>query len=155
MLVFAVALPFYLFSKPILTADTEANVSSLIHVFALTGCTLAAFYSRLTAGVLSAWASYWVWLGRKVYALRAQRQLSPQELYILGSVFIVGCIALIAGLILPSFNESLFIRLYASTIGLAFFLVNFTLSLMPRLSNEVTGGGTYYLRDFDLDECRL
>jgi AraC-like DNA-binding protein len=137
VLVFAVAPTFYLFSKPILTADTEANWSSLIHVLPLLVAPLLPFTVALPLAFVIGLA-YLVWLGRKVYALRAQRQAFRQELYILGSVFIVGCIALIAGLILPSFNESLFIRLYASTIGLAFFLVNFALSLMPRLSNEVT-----------------
>jgi AraC-like DNA-binding protein len=137
VLVFAVAPTFYLFSKPILTADTEANWSSLIHVLPLLVAPLLSFTVALPLAFVIGLA-YLVWLGRKVYALRAQRQAFRQELYILGGVFIVGCIALIAGLILPSFNESLFIRLYASTIGLAFFLVNFALSLMPRLSNEVT-----------------
>ena len=154
VLVFAVAPTFYLFSKPILTADTEANWSSLLHVLPL-----------LVAPLLpSAWAlplafaiglGYLVWLGRKIYALRAQRQAFRQELYVLSAIFIVGCIALVLGLILPAFNEALFIRLYASAIGLAFFLVNFTLSLMPRLSNEVTEAArsTYAVSTLNNIDC--
>jgi len=82
-------------------------------------------------------AGYLAWLARRLYALRHERAGYQRELLLLGTVFAVALAAAVLGVAAEHLPDRLFISLYASAIGLAFFLVQVTLGLRPQLSTDV------------------
>ncbi len=135
-LLFIVAPAFYLFSKPLLTADNRFHPMQLIHftpvILAFLLPHAVAMQVAFVIGGLNL-----VWLAIRLYALRQQRQYFKLELFILGVALVVALLALVLGLFLPILPEDVFFMLYASAIGLAFLMINLALNYAPKLTNHV------------------
>ncbi|MDD5391400.1 MAG: helix-turn-helix domain-containing protein [Thiothrix sp.] len=136
VLLFAVAPTFYLFSKPLLQAQTGNPLLQLLHLLPILAAPFLPFSLALPLA-FAIGAGYLLWLAHSVYALRAQRSYFQWELWALGSVFVLALGVMLMGLSLPLVSEPLFFSLYASAIGAAFVLVNLALWHTPRLSTEV------------------
>lgn len=136
VLLFAVAPAFYLFSKPLLQADSALYPYQLLHLLPVLAAPLLPFSLALPLA-FAVGAGYLLWLAYSIHALRSQRSRFRLELAILGTVFAIALAVLLLGLGLPLIPEKLFFTLYASAIGIAFLLVNIVLSLAPQLSTEV------------------
>ncbi|MBU0654884.1 MAG: helix-turn-helix domain-containing protein [Gammaproteobacteria bacterium] len=136
VLLFAVAPAFYLFSKPLLQADSILHPYQLLHLLPVLAAPLLPFSLALPLA-FAVGAGYLLWLAYSIHALRSQRSRFRLELAILGTVFAIALAVLLLGLGLPLIPEKLFFTLYASAIGIAFLLVSIVLSLAPQLSTEV------------------
>lgn len=138
MTLFAVAPAFYLFSKPLLQPDELPPVRP-----ALLGHALPIAISPLMPDAFAlplafiVGAGYLLWLARSIYALRRERAGYQRELVLLGGVFGIAVGVSALGLVQTSLPGKLFFSLYAIAIGTAFFLVQTTLGLRPKLSAEV------------------
>ena len=135
-LLLLVAPTFYLFSKPLLTANSDFNPLQLLHFTPV----MLAFLLPHNMAMQVAFGLgglYLSWLGIRLYVLRQQRLHFRIELLMLGLAFVIAVLALILGLILPIISEKLFFTLYACAIGLAFLMINLVLSYAPQLSNDV------------------
>ena len=139
MTLFAVAPSFFLFSQPLLTP----KVPPLIRP-ALLGHALPIVISPFLPDDLSlplafsVGAGYLLWLARSLNALRGERASFHREMILLGCVFGIAIGVSALGLAQASLPGKLFFSLYAISIGAAFFLVQTTLGLRPKLSVEVT-----------------
>lgn len=155
LLLFSVAPSFYLFSKPLLTADSTYQASQLLHVLPVI---IALFLPHNIALPLafSLGAGYLLWLAKRLYALREQRRRFHIELLILASVFIIAIIVLILGLSLPLISEHVFFTLYACAIGSAFLLIGLALSHAPQISNDVVEAAqeTYAVSTLSNVDCK-
>lgn len=135
---FVVAPAFFLFSRPILQSQVDAAPAWLLGVHAVPALAGWALPSSLALPLAFAiGASYLAWLARKLYALRGDRANFHLELLLLGAVFAVALGVAVLGVRADALPNRLFLSLYASAIGLAFFLVQVTLGLRPQLSAEV------------------
>lgn len=137
VLLFAVAPAFYLFSNPLLQAQTERTLPQTLHLLPVLAAPFLDFKLALPLA-FALGAGYLLWLARSVYALRKQRSRFRLELGILSVVFVTALITLLFGLGLPRLPENLFFMLYASAIGFAFLLVSIVLGLAPQLSTDVS-----------------
>ncbi|MBJ6609513.1 MAG: AraC family transcriptional regulator [Candidatus Thiothrix moscowensis] len=136
VMLFTVAPAFYLFSKPLLQAETTLNPYQILHLLPVLIAPLLPFRLALPLA-FAIGAGYLLWLGWHVYALRAQRSRFRLELLILGAVFALALLVMLLGLGLPLLPEQLFFSLYASAIGGAFLLVGMALGLTPQLPTDV------------------
>ena len=138
VMLFIVAPAFFLFSRPILEPARERLAGWQIGAHAAPALG-AAFVPAALAWPMAftLGAGYLVWLARGLYALRGSRAHFRAELLLLGVAFglAVGMAGL--GLWADARQDRLFLSLYASAIGLAFLLVQLTLGLRPRLSEDV------------------
>lgn len=138
MTLFAVAPSFFLFSQPLLNRKALPSVRP-----ALLGHVLPIVISPFLPGDLAlplafvVGAAYMLWLARSVYALRQERAGFHREMMLLGSVFAIAIGISALGLLQASLPGKWFFSLYAISIGAAFFLVQTTLGLRPKLSVEI------------------
>lgn len=137
VLLFAVAPAFYLFSNPLLQAETSPNPHQLWHLLPVLAAPLLPFQLALPLA-FAIGAGYLAWLAYHIHALRAQRSRFRLELVILGTVFMIAVGVLLMGISLPLLSEKLFFTLYTSAIGVAFVLVSIVLNRAPQLSTDVT-----------------
>jgi AraC-like DNA-binding protein len=137
LLLFAVAPLFYLFSKPLLQAQTGFHPRQVLHLLPLIVAPLLPFQWALPLA-FAVGAGYLLWLARCVYALRSLRGRFRLELAVLGTVFVIALLVFAIGLSLPLLGEQLFFTLYAGAIGCAFLLVSLVLGFTPRLAVDVT-----------------
>jgi len=138
MTLFAVAPSFFLFSQPLLNprAPPLWRPALLGHALPVG---LSPFLPTDWALPLafSVGAGYLLWLARRLYALRRERASYQREMMLLGSAFGIALGVSALGLSQVLLPGKLFFSLYAISIGVAFFLVQTTLSLRPRLPVEI------------------
>lgn len=135
---FAVAPCFHLFSRCVLRPLGAARLrrADLLHA---TPALLAPWLtpaSAQTAAFLVG-AAYLLWLGRDLLRLRAERSRFQAELLLLGLAFALALGVALLGVLPALLPGKLFTQLYACGIGLAFLLVQSSLSLRPQLPQEV------------------
>lgn len=138
MTLFAVAPAFFLFSLPLLRpqAMSPRRHALLGHAApVLLAPLLPADWALPLAFCIG--AGYLLWLGHRLFALRHERANFPLEISLLGGVFAIAIGVSLLGLVQAALPDKLFFSLYATAIGLAFFLVQTTLGLRPQLSAEV------------------
>jgi AraC-like DNA-binding protein len=143
---FIVAPAFFLFSRPILEPRFERPSGWELGLHAAPALVAWALPRSLAMPLAFAvGAGYLAWLARKLYALRSARANFRLELLLLGVVFAVALGVAVLGVRADALPNGLFLSLYASGIGLAFFVVLVALGLRPQLSAEVreTAQGTY------------
>lgn len=139
MTLFAVAPAFFLFSQPLLQPQALSPLRPT-----LLGHALPVLISPLLPDALAlplafvVGAGYLLWLGRSLHALRHERANFHMEILLLGGVFAIAIGVSVLGLAQTALPDKLFFSLYATSIGLAFLLVQTTLGLRPQLSAEVS-----------------
>jgi len=136
MLLFAVAPMFYLFSKPLLQAQTRFQPQYVLH-FLPAVVALWIPYSLALPLAFAIGAMYLLWLVHTIYRLRAQRSRFRLELVILSVVFVIAIAVSALGLGLSWLGEQTFYLLYANAIGCGFLLVSLALGMTPQLAREV------------------
>ncbi len=138
MTLFAVAPSFFLFSQPLLGPKASPAIRPTLLGHALP-IGMSPFLPDDLALPLAFMlgAGYLLWLARSLYALRAERASFQREMILLGSAFGIAIGVSALGLAQTSLPGKLFFSLYAISIGSAFFLVQTTLGLRPRLSVEL------------------
>ena len=138
MTLFAVAPSFFLFSHPLLCPQTRSVIrpSLLGHAVPVL---ISPFLPENLALPLAfiVGSGYLLWLARSLHALRHERARFRFEMLMLGAVFAIAIGVSVLGLAQAALPEKLFFSLYAIAIGLAFFLVQTTLTLRPQLTVEV------------------
>lgn len=138
MTLFAVAPAFFLFSQPLLCPQTRSVIrpSLLWHAVPML---ISPFLPENLALPLAfiVGSGYLLWLARSLHALRHERVRFHFEMMMLGAVFAIAIGVSVLGLSQAALPEKLFISLYAIAIGLAFFLVQTTLTLRPQLTVDV------------------
>lgn len=135
---FLVAPAFFLFSRPILQpmGAVDDRWPAGVHLVpAFVGWALPVPVAMPLA--FATGAGYMAWLARRLYALRKERAGYRLEMLLLGTVFVIALGVSVLGLVAELLSDRFFISLYASAIGLAFFLVQVTLGLRPQLSTDV------------------
>lgn len=156
MALFAVAPAFFLFSQPLLKPDvTYWRPALLVHALPLGAAPFLPGDLALPQAFIVG-AGYLLWLGRCLYALRADRGNFLREMILLGGVFAIAIGVSVLGLMQASLPGKLFFSLYAIAIGAAFFLVQTVLGLRPELTAEVaetaqTAYGNSTLRNVDCE----
>lgn len=135
-MLFAVAPAFYLFSKPLLQAQSNLRLHQALHLLPVVIAPWLPYYRALPLA-FAIGAGYLLWLARSIYVLRAQRSRFRQEMAILAFVFVIAMAVSGLGLGLPPLGETGFYALYASAIGCAFLLVSLVLGMTPQLAIEV------------------
>lgn len=154
---FAIAPAFFLFSKPLLKPDvvTSWRPALLVHALPLGATPFLPGDLTLPLAFIVG-AGYLLWLGRCLYALRAERENFLREMILLGGVFAIAIGVSVLGLMQASLPGKLFFSLYAIAIGAAFFLIQTVLGLRPALTAEVaetvqTAYGNSTLRNVDCE----
>lgn len=135
---FVVAPAFFLFSRPILRpqAATPRPAMVALHLApALVGWSLPAAVALPLAFLIG--AGYLAWLARQLVGLRRERANFRVEIALLGLVFAVAVAVAALGVWSEPAAGERFVAVYASAIGVAFFLVQLALGLRPQLSTEV------------------
>lgn len=138
MMLFAVAPAFFLFSYPLIRPQTRSAIRPSLVVHALP-IFISPFLPEVRALPMAfvVGSGYLLWLARSLYALRQERANFHLEMMLLGAVFAIAIVVSVLGLAQAELQEKLFFSLYAIAIGLAFFLVQTTLTLRPQLSIDV------------------
>lgn len=136
VLLFAVAPTFYLFSRPLLLAQPAPQWRDFLHLLPILAAPFLPFALALPLA-FAVGVGYLLWLARRVYALRAQRDQFRRELAVLAGVALLAVIVSALGLALPLVPETVFFSLYACAIGGALLLVSLTLPDLPQLPGEV------------------
>lgn len=137
MTLFAVAPAFCLFSLPLLRPQAgPAGLRWLGHFAPVLFVPILPEAAVLPLAFIVG-AGYLGWLARCLLALRQERRRFHLEMMLLGAVFVIAIGVSVLGLMQAALPDKLFFSLYASAIGLAFFLVQVTLGLRPQLSVEV------------------
>ncbi|MFO7603870.1 MAG: AraC family transcriptional regulator, partial [Gammaproteobacteria bacterium] len=136
MLLFSVAPVFYLYSKPLLQADTDFRPRHLLHLIPIAVAPFVPYAWALPLA-FTVGALYLLWLARTVWMLRAERSRFRQELGLLAGVFVIATAVSVTALGLPWLGEQLFYLLYACAIGCAFLLVSIVLGMTPQLARDV------------------
>ena len=134
MLLFAVAPSFFWFARPLLEPGAPVRGRWLHFVPVLVAAGLPAPVAGPAAFVVG--AGYLLWLGRRLLALRQERERFAVEMGLLGVTFVVAVGVAVLGL-LPVLSVGQFLSLYSSAIGVAFLLVQISLGLRPQLPVEV------------------
>ncbi|MBV8618218.1 MAG: AraC family transcriptional regulator [Curvibacter sp.] len=135
---FLVAPSFHLFSRPLLQGPglRPSRVPPWLHfVPAVLALVLPPQAARTTAFLIG--AGYLLWLGHSLMALRHERARFSAEATLLGTALLLAAGVAALGVLPALLPAELFTALYASAIGLAFLLVQTTLSLRPQLPAEV------------------
>ncbi len=135
-LLFLVAPAFYLFSKPLLMGKRETSSLQWLHLFPVI---IGGFLPEglALAGAFGIGAVYLVWLGLKLYALRAERSRFQMEIGLLSMMILIGIIVMLLGLGAPLVSEQIFFTLYSLCIGAVFLLMNLTLGYAPQLPADI------------------
>lgn len=139
MMLFAVAPLFFLFSQPLLRVQVLPPVRPVLLWHALPIAASPLMHENLAlplAFVIG--ACYLLWLARRLHDLKRERARFHLEMILLGAIFAIAVAVSALGLVQVALPGKLFFSLYAVAIGMAFFLVQTTLSLRPQLSTEVT-----------------
>lgn len=136
---FAVAPAFLLFSAPLLEpgVSTSFRPGMVVHALPMVVAPFIAADLVLPLAFVVG-AGYLLWLGRRLYALRAERGSFRREMMLLGGVFGIAIGVSALGLLQASLPGKLFFSLYGIAIGIAFFLALTALGLRPALATEVT-----------------
>ena len=157
MTLFAVAPAFFIFSQPLLKPDvvTSWRPALLVHALPLGAAPFLPGDLALPLAFIVG-AGYLLWLGRCLYAFRAERESFLREMILLGGVFGIAIGVSVLGLLQASLPGKLFFSLYGIAIGTAFFLVQTVLGLRPGLTAEVvetvqTAYGNSTLRNVDCE----
>lgn len=138
MTLFAVAPAFFLFSQPLLRPQALSPIRT-----GLVGHALPVLISPWLPDGLAlplafiVGAGYLLWLTYCLYCLRRERSGFHREMLLLGGVFVIAIGVSVLGLGQGAVPGKPFYSLYAISIGAAFFLVQTTLGLRPKLSVEV------------------
>lgn len=138
MTLFAVAPAFFLFSQPLLRPQPLEPLRPALFGHAapiVLSPVLPGEFTLPLAFVIG--AGYMAWLGRSLYALRQEGATFRREIVLLGIVFAIAVGVSLLGLSRLALPGKLFYSLYAIAIGAAFFLVQTTLGLRPRLAADV------------------
>jgi AraC-like DNA-binding protein len=135
---FTVAPAFYMFCQHLLSTNVEPvfRPQLLLHLLPLVFCWWIPTPFRLPLAFVLG-AGYLLWLGKRLFDLRAERTQFRLEIFVLGAVFIIAIAVSILGFFQALLPHKLFYSLYASAIGLAFFGVHLILGLRPSLANDV------------------
>ena len=135
---FAVAPAFFLFSQPLLIPGRASSFRPIfvLHALPIAAVPLLPGDAALPLAFVVG-AGYLLWLGRSLYALRAEREDFRREMALLGGVFGIAIGVSVLGLVQTSLPGKLFFSLYGIAIGAAFFLVQTVLGLRPALTAEV------------------
>ncbi|MEZ5535189.1 MAG: helix-turn-helix domain-containing protein [Thiolinea sp.] len=153
-ILFTIAPAFYLFSKPLLTAEQDFSGLQLLHFLPALFALLLPFLWSLPLA-FAVGAAYLLWLARSVYALREQRSRFRLELSVLGGVFVLALLVLLLGILLPLIPEELFFSLYACAVGGAFILVSVALYVAPQMPEQVSDAAreTYAVSTLGQVDC--
>lgn len=135
-LLFAVAPAFYLFSKPLLRAQSGFRPHYLLHLVPIVVAPYLPYALALPLA-FALGAVYLLWLAHTVWVLRAERNRFRLELAILAGVFVIALAVSAMGLGLPWLGEHAFYTWYASAIGGALLLVSLVLTMRPQLALDV------------------
>lgn len=139
MTLFAVAPAFFLYSQPLLRPQAVRAFGPLQLLHALPIGVAYFLPDQLALPLAFTFgAGYMLWLVRSLYLLRNERANFQLEMLLLGGVLAIAVGVSVLGLVNIALPGKLFFSLYASAIGLAFFLVQTTLALRPNLSQEVS-----------------
>jgi AraC-like DNA-binding protein len=135
-LLFLVAPAFYLFSKPLLLGKRDTSRLQWLH---LSPVVIGGFLPEglAMAGAFGIGAIYLIWLGLKLYALRAERTRFQMEIALLSMMIVIGIIVMLLGLGAPLITENFFFTLYSLCIGAVFLLMNLTLGYAPQLPADI------------------
>ena len=136
MLLFAVAPVFYLFSKPLLHANSAFQPHYLLHFLPILAAPFIPYVWALPLA-FAIGAAYLLWLAHTIWFLRAERRQFRLELTILAGVFVIALAVSAMGLGFPWLGEHAFYTWYASAIGGAFLLVSLVLAMRPQLALDV------------------
>lgn len=138
MALFSVAPSFFLFSQPVLNNQSPPS-NRLLHAGHGIPILIAPLLPQYLALPLAfiVGAGYLLWLARNLYKLRQEREKFHLEIILLGLVFVIAIGVSILGVAQTLLPEKLFFSLYATAIGIAFFLVQIALGLRPLLSEDV------------------
>lgn len=138
MTLFTVAPAFFLFSQPLLRPQIRSVIRPLqlghagpIFISPFLPENMALPLAFVVGSV------YLLWLAYRLHALRRERASFRLEIMLLGTVFAIAIVVSVLGLAQAALPGKLFFSLYAIAIGLAFFLVQTTLTLRPQLTIEV------------------
>lgn len=139
VMLFMVAPAFFMFSAPLLAPaeTTQTQSTRVAHALPV----LVAPWLPPDAALPLAFvvgAAYLLWLVRRIYLLRRERNQYHLEIVLFGLVFLIALGVSGLGMFQQALPAKLFFTLYAVAIGLAFFLVQTTLSLRPQLSTEIS-----------------
>jgi AraC-like DNA-binding protein len=135
---FVVAPAFYGFSRQILRPQLGPMPSWTVVAHAapaLVAWLVPMAWALPLAFVLG--AGYLAWLARSLYLLRGERSNFQREMVLLGVVLAVALAVAVLAVWPKAVSGGVFVSLYASSIGLAFLLVQVALGLRPQLSAEV------------------
>ena len=135
-LLFLVAPAFYLFSKPLLMGKRDTSRLQWLH---LSPVIIGGFFPAAwaLAGAFGIGAVYLLWLGLKLFALRAERARFQMEIALLSMMIVIGIVVMLLGLGAPLVSKQLFITLYSLCIGAVFLLMNLTLGYAPQLPADI------------------
>ncbi len=136
ILLFSVAPAFYLFSKPLLFADSHYRFGWGLHFLPILSTPFLPNSLAVPLAFIIG-SGYLLWLAHSVYALRNQRNRFMLELWVLSAGFIIAVCVSLLGLGIFSLPEKWFIALYSTAIGSAFLLINIVLANSPQLSSEI------------------
>lgn len=137
VLLFLVAPAFFLFSQPLLTPRaTGVWQTPWWHAVPVVVAAWLPWHLALPLAFVLG-AAYLGWLARSLYQLRAERAGYRMEMALLGLVFVIAVGVALLGPLHTLLPGKLFFALYATCIGMAFFLVQITLALRPALQEEV------------------
>jgi AraC-like DNA-binding protein len=139
VLLFAVAPAFFLYSQPLLRPQAKPAFWPVQIMHALPNVVATALAAEIALPLAFAVGiGYLLWLARSLFALRRARVNFRLEMILLGAAFTIAIGVSFLGLMQAALPNKLFFSLYATAIGLAFFLVQTTLNRRPQLSAEIS-----------------
>lgn len=138
VLLFAVAPAFFLHARTLLAPRTARGIpgETTLHVLPVALAVVLPVDVAVPLAFLVG-AGYLMWLGRTLYALRAEREQFALEVRLLGAVFVIALMVALLGMLRSSLPGGLFHELHAAAIGVAFILVQVSLGVRPQLAVEV------------------
>ena len=138
MVLFAVAPLFFLFSRSILRGQARPELCAKdgLHGLPIALAVLLPAPVALPLAFLVG-AAYLIGVAKSVAELRSQRAYFGLEIRALAVVFVIALGVTVLGVMQSDLPNKLFYSLYASAIGLAFFLVQLALSLRPSMAEQV------------------
>ncbi len=154
VLLFSVAPAFYLFSKPLLFADSHRKFGWALHFLPVLLIPLSP-HSLTIPLAFTLGSAYLIWLAHSIYALRNQRSRFKLELWVLSAVFIIAVGVSLLGLGVFPLHEKWFVALYSVAIGSAFLLVNIVLGRSPQLPTKIVQAAreTYAVSTLNQVDC--
>jgi AraC-like DNA-binding protein len=136
VLLFSIAPLFYLFSQPLIKAQTRYSLWQLLHFLPL----FPAFclpYAQAWSLAFVIGTLYLIQLIRQIYALRAYRHQFHLELGFLTGIVVIAINVSVLVFLIPLISETTFFTLYASAIGGAFLLINLTFFYAPQMKEQI------------------